>query len=217
MTCCALSLILLCMGAFSPRFTFLEIVQLSCYAGRHAFTFPQSSYRFWCMLASQNGTFEYALANHRGLCGPGDFVLCPPGVTLHRRMLEPLTFSFALVRWVDARRKPLRIKAATLAGKWAMADWHDSVRILRQLAELENSTSPIALDRRVHLLETLIRHAWYDTHGHQLPGADSDALSASAAGSATGASSAAVAPGTPRRLDAMAQRAARVLEARSGE
>ena len=195
------------MGVFEPRFSHMDVLQHSCHSDRTGFTFAQETYKSWCMLASQNGTFSYAVSGQSGVCGPGEFVLCPPRVALHRRMLEPLmTFHFVLFRWMDARRKVLRIKAATLAGKWTLADWQDGQRAMRQLAQLAGELSPPAVEWRLHILETLIRQAWYERNwGTRAGGGDQRD------GSGVGGIE------RHRPIDGIAHRAARLLEARSAE
>jgi len=70
---------------------------------RDAFTYPMESYDSWVLLGVKSGSFRFSFGSDSGegeaLCGPGEFVICPPGVVLRRQALEKIVFYFIQFRW----------------------------------------------------------------------------------------------------------------------
>lgn len=69
------------------------------YKGPQAdFEHSESAYDAWVILAVDRGIFEYRVGEETGQATFGDIVFCPPGTSLHRRSLEPLSLYFLVFR-----------------------------------------------------------------------------------------------------------------------
>lgn len=89
--------IVFCMDAFlpMPRPTFLWFSE-----PRERFLLPVARSREWVLLGLRSGRFRFALGEAPWeVCGPGELVICPPGVDLHRESLERMVFYCASFRW----------------------------------------------------------------------------------------------------------------------
>lgn len=65
---------------------------------RKEFMLEEDRYTNWVLLAAQSGRFAFSMDEQEDPvfqeAGFGELVLCPPGVTLKRKVLEPLAFLF---------------------------------------------------------------------------------------------------------------------------
>ncbi len=109
-----------------------ELIYQLFLSNRVQFTHSVETYPCWVVLMPDDGAFTYRLDEETGECGPGEFVLCPPKMALHRKMEGgPSSFHFFRFRW----------KSTTAAGKKSLRDRarHESnLRTFRRLAELED-------------------------------------------------------------------------------
>ncbi len=113
----------------------------------------------WFLLGIQAGSFGYRLGNEpEGLCHPGDFVLCPPGVPLARSVVQAVDFHTIRFRW-----KPLNPEA--WRGRWTPRDgarFHSTLSSLRLSRE---ALDPQAMTGWVqHLLTDLLFQLAHDVH-----------------------------------------------------
>lgn len=54
---------------------------------------------FWLMLAVEGGQFWYQIDDKEGIAASGDVVICPANLLFHRRIIEPLTFHYAIFKY----------------------------------------------------------------------------------------------------------------------
>ncbi|NQX69730.1 helix-turn-helix domain-containing protein [Paenibacillus alba] len=77
---------------------------------REQFSLTEDTYEGWSMLAAESGRFSFVLddnAQENRIAEFGELVFCPPGHTLRRLALEPISFHFA---------------EFTLSGRWTLPD-----------------------------------------------------------------------------------------------
>ncbi|MEU0095986.1 AraC family transcriptional regulator [Kribbella sp. NPDC006257] len=77
---------------------FLSMLTMGGYllARRAQFSLAVDSYDTWCLLLPRTGAFAFEVSGgSSGVAGFGDVVVCPPGGTLQRRMLRPMSFFHA--------------------------------------------------------------------------------------------------------------------------
>jgi AraC-like DNA-binding protein len=94
--------ILSCMNgntAFPPP----QVRQVWFSEARDRFSLPVEQYREWVLLGLRSGSYRFALGKGKSqICRAGEWVLCPPGVELHRAALERVSFYFIRFQWKPA-------------------------------------------------------------------------------------------------------------------
>ena len=87
------------MHTYSP----IEVIHYYYGESKPGFMRSEDTYTHWVMLTAQEGRFQYAMESERGEAGPGQVLICPPGVTLQRKAIsENLSFHFAEWKWMTA-------------------------------------------------------------------------------------------------------------------
>lgn len=74
---------------------------------KRSFKLAEDTYENWVLLAADEGSFLYRMGDEEGRAKFGELLLCPPGVTLYRQALEPISFLFIEFRWTDAEGRPI--------------------------------------------------------------------------------------------------------------
>lgn len=125
-------------------------------AGRAQFTFAVETYAEWSLLAVERGEFAFGVGPDAGVCGFGQWVLCPPNVAFEREMRAPTTFHFARFTWdIEAEKCPL-IGLNTV---------RDTVRLKANFAawrELRFRRDEASERFRGHILHDLLRASWWE-------------------------------------------------------
>ncbi len=107
-----------------PRVLFLLFTR-----EREGFSHPAECCGHWVALGLRAGRFRFSLGvdGPEEVCGPGEFVVCPPGVELRREALGRILFFYIGFRWEKKLAFAWRGKFAPL----------DRVRMESTLAHLE--------------------------------------------------------------------------------
>ena len=124
---------------FSRPLPVPQILLLGFQENRTAFTHMVETLTDWALLGSVAGQFRYRLGNGRaGICNSGDFILCPPGVSLTRVIEKTLNFYTLRFRW-----KPSKPEA--WCGPWTLRDGIRYQSTLTYLRACHDAVEPRAL------------------------------------------------------------------------
>ncbi|WP_079412356.1 helix-turn-helix domain-containing protein [Paenibacillus ferrarius] len=119
---------------------------------REQFSLAEDTYGGWCMLAAESGRFTFSVeGTDQGeqTAEFGELVFCPPGCTLKRRALEPVTFHFAEFSHEGNWTLPSKIRIADV-GRLS-----STYRYLQNWQE-EDNAGDTQTEEVQHLLEDLI-------------------------------------------------------------
>lgn len=72
----------------------LKLITHAYWENKKQFTLSQDSYPTWIMFAVESGSFNYQIGDESGTIMEDEFVFCPPGWTLYREALTPLSLHF---------------------------------------------------------------------------------------------------------------------------
>lgn len=103
---------------------------------KDAFLLKEDRYANWVLFAVTDGRFRYGIAGSEGEAVRGDLVICPPHTPFFREVLEPVSFHFYTLRWLNAdgtEVDPARSNEASLPCKVTV---HDRVRLASTLDAL---------------------------------------------------------------------------------
>lgn len=136
--------------------------------GRDSFSFEVETYQSWVWLALERGRFWFRLGSGRaaveGECGGGDWVLCPPGEPLQRRMLTPCDFHHARFSAPEPAFVALRGKGTLRDSRQLQANF---------MALHEQAEDHLTKGWKGHLLLDILRRAaWEREHLPRLTGHD---------------------------------------------
>ncbi|RXZ80401.1 AraC family transcriptional regulator [Paenibacillaceae bacterium] len=77
----------------------------------------EDTYSNWVILAADDGSFDYRISEEAGRAKFGEFILCPPGVTLYRHAAKPLSFLFIEFSWFDSAGQAIQPGSDVPSGK----------------------------------------------------------------------------------------------------
>src|SRR5690242_15283312 len=66
-----------------------------------AFQFKEDTNEYWVLFAVEDGCFAFEINDRKDRAVFGDLVLCPPGIVFQREVIQPLSFHFILIEWVN--------------------------------------------------------------------------------------------------------------------
>lgn len=96
------------------------------------------TYKWWCLFAVESGSFRFDIDGTDGIASVGDLVLCPPGTTFKREVLQPLRFHFWYLTWKNGANgeptsEPVQIpfRKMTIANQGRLRDNFQSFRSIR--------------------------------------------------------------------------------------
>lgn len=79
--------------------------RISCYVEKYAYIRQRSQFLFsrdvssyWRLLAAEEGVFSYKLGDAQGTATFGDIVVCPPGLSFERKVIQPINFHYFVFR-----------------------------------------------------------------------------------------------------------------------
>ncbi|MDF2714408.1 MAG: AraC family transcriptional regulator [Paenibacillus sp.] len=76
------------------------IVSLTYWDRKSHFQHAEDSYNAgWVLSAVESGSFRFEVGGRSGYATRGDIVICPPGVVFHRKIVDPLSFFWIVLRW----------------------------------------------------------------------------------------------------------------------
>ena len=58
------------------------------------FQFSVDTYEHWVLFALEGGSFSYQIGDIEGMAQMGDLIVCPPGLSFHRSVINTLSFHF---------------------------------------------------------------------------------------------------------------------------
>lgn len=82
---------------------------------RNAFAHAIETSPDWVLLGVSRGEFSYSLDGKNGMCRDGDFILCPPGASLGRKIINLADFYVIRFRWKQ-------VEPTAWSGKWTLRD-----------------------------------------------------------------------------------------------
>jgi len=127
-----------------------EVISIYFAHYRDGFKYPVEQYRHWIVLGLQEGRFRYSFDCRNGaICEPGEFLICPPGVNLHRKAFGRIGFYFIRFNW------PVDL-AAAWQGKYSPGDVNRMASTLGHLQKLNDIPTKDESAWANHLLEDLI-------------------------------------------------------------
>ncbi|WP_158606673.1 helix-turn-helix domain-containing protein [Paenibacillus ginsengarvi] len=118
---------------------------------RESFRLPEETYEGWAIIASEKGTFEYAVGDETGEAKAGEAVLCPPGIPFHRRTLGLLDFHY--VQFHLSTISPDGPIEFPYLGKIV---FRDTSRLLSTLAALRDAREHVSQQYLEHLVTDLL-------------------------------------------------------------
>jgi AraC family transcriptional regulator len=102
------------------------------------FIYPHSTQAQWYLLMPEEGSFQYKVMDDQGTAAFGDLVLCPPGETIHRHALAPLSFHTFVFEWVSADSHFLQKEDIPFYGKIGFRNQMQLISILEGLERLDD-------------------------------------------------------------------------------
>ncbi|GAA3412065.1 hypothetical protein ACFFNY_10580 [Paenibacillus hodogayensis] len=118
---------------------------------RTSFLMPEETYEGWVLLAGEKGVFRYTVADEAGEAKVGDVVLCPPGTSLHREMIEKLDFHYVHFRlYARSSEGPIEFP---YFGKIV---FRNTSRLLSILAGMRAARSNVSLSYLEHLVSDVL-------------------------------------------------------------
>jgi AraC-like DNA-binding protein len=149
-------------GAFAKPLPAPRILSLLFSQKRDAFTHAVETYRHWTILGLKSGRFRYSFGPASGkVCEAGEFLVCPPGVALHRAALEPLRFYFIAFAWSVKPGPPWQ-------GKHGLVDLARLESTLGHLEKLqEQALAPEERAWAGHLVLDLLRQRLHERRGER--------------------------------------------------
>lgn len=121
------------------------------------FLLPDDQYEHWVILAADDGSFRYRVGEEENIAKFGDIIICPPGFTLHRIALEPLSFLFIEFRWPESL-EPIEQEKASVwhGGKLAFHQMDRYAFIFSLIREIEDIDQQEGYPYKQHLLRDLL-------------------------------------------------------------
>lgn len=120
--------------------------------GRTAFKLAEDSYDDWALLLCEQGSFDYRIDEDSGTVKVGEFVLCPPGYTLSRKINKRLTFHFANFK-LEALNKDGEKVFYPYFGKLSC---RNSMRLMYTMEQMRQSKNTISIHYTEHLLNDIL-------------------------------------------------------------
>ncbi len=130
-----------------------------------AFMYEKSSYGRWVILAVDQGSFQYQVGKEKGKAAFGDLVFCPPGITLHRKAVTPISFYRILFECSQTDAKaaaPLPVGKVTLQNTNRLSS---NFAYFRQYYVSGNEKERLYLN---HILEDLLFICDSERHKRQI-------------------------------------------------
>jgi AraC-like DNA-binding protein len=118
---------------------------------RTSFRMPEETYEGWAIIASEKGAYRYAVGEEKGEAKVGEAVLCPPGIALHREMLETMDFHY-----LQFRLRALSSEGPIEFPHFGKLVFRDTARFLSTLAALRESRDNVSLRYSEHLITDIL-------------------------------------------------------------
>jgi len=124
---------------------------------RAVFTHKVETLSDWTLLMSESGSFSFKIGQKVGQSSPGSYVICPPGIPFHRKVLHgPISFHYLLFRWAGNTTLP--------GGQYHLQDLDRQRGILNALRQLSTrSGEPGAGTWAACFLEELLRQPLFES------------------------------------------------------
>ncbi|MCQ6557783.1 AraC family transcriptional regulator [Paenibacillus mendelii] len=109
------------------------------------FVHEADTYEHMMIFAVEAGMFAYRMQDLEGVASAGDLVCCPPGITLHRRALNDLTFHYILCDVVDEQGVTIRDAACLPLGRISVKHnqrLHNTYELLREASRIPAPQQP---------------------------------------------------------------------------
>lgn len=133
---------------------------------RRSFLLSEDTYSNWVILAADEGKFEYKIDDEKGMVQFGDIILCPPGVRLERRAIQPLSFLFIEFNWGAMKEEKQKLLATIPRGKVSFHHidrYSTTYSLIREFSDMD---IPDHWDHKQHLLQDLL-YLYIIEHQHQ--------------------------------------------------
>lgn len=114
----------------------------------------------WTLFVVEKGSFQFKIQQHQGIAKGGDLLLCPPQISLHRKMIEPTTFLACYFYWYRPNSKDhIIISGDELlpnpTGMFHIEDTHRLTSTYRYLLQLVDISDFFVRKRRDFLLQDI--------------------------------------------------------------
>lgn len=128
-----------------------ELISYAFVENVTSFQFSEATYDHWVFLTCTEGEFEYQFGDDVGIARVGELILCSPGVALHRRVLNTLSFHYSSFR-LQAFKQDQEIEYP-YRGKLV---WKNTTSLLQTLEHMKHSQKYFSTNYTVHLLNDLL-------------------------------------------------------------
>lgn len=123
---------------------------------KKSFVFSEAAYNHWVLLAADDGSFQYRVAEEEGVAKFGEIVLCPPGTKLYRRAQNPLSFLFIEFDWTNSEKELKESSLMVSPGKVSFRRIDRYSSTFSCIRELSNLNPRDHLSYKQHLLMDIL-------------------------------------------------------------